>query len=107
MFLVDVDDDGLVRFGLGLPLVIFAEQHARAADAQFEAFAAHGFDQHAELELAAAGDFETVLVGGFGDLDRDVAFGFAHSRRSRIMRLVTLVPSRPAIGAVVDGETAC
>ena len=42
--------------GIGL------EQHARAADAHLEAFAAHGLDQHRQLQLAAAGDLERVAL---------------------------------------------
>ena len=45
-------------------------------DRKLEAFAAHGFDQHAELQFAAAGDFE-IAVAGFVHLDRDIAFGLA------------------------------
>ena len=66
---VDVDDDGLVGL-LAAAVRTVAEQHARAADRQLEAFAAHGLDQHAELQLAAAGDLERVLVGAFGDVER-------------------------------------
>ena len=62
IFIVHVDDDGFVRLGL-LAVFVFAEQHARAADAELEAFAAHRLDQHAELKLAAAGDFEAVAIG--------------------------------------------
>ena len=76
IFVVDVDHDGLVWLGL-LAGFILAEQHARAADAELEAFAAHRLDQHAELEFAAAGDFVAVAVGRFGDLDRDIALAFA------------------------------
>jgi hypothetical protein len=39
-----------------------ARQHLRARERKFEAFAAHGFDQHAELQFAAAGDFVSVAV---------------------------------------------
>ena len=74
-FVVDVDDDGLVRLLAAAGAV--AEQHARAADAELEALAAQGLDQHAELELAAAGDLEAVAVGGLGDADRDIALGLA------------------------------
>ena len=53
------------------------EQHARPADRQLEAFAAHGFDEHAQLQFAAACDFERTFAG-IADVDRDIAFGFAH-----------------------------
>jgi hypothetical protein len=68
-------DDRLV--GLLAAVRAVAEQHARAADRQLEAFAAQRLDQHAELELAAAGDLEAVVVGGGGDPDRDIALGLA------------------------------
>jgi hypothetical protein len=32
--------------------------HARTRDGDFEAFAAHVLDQHAQLQFAAAGDFD-------------------------------------------------
>src|SRR5690606_18591817 len=57
-FVVDVDDDRLVRLLAAVGAV--AEQHARPADRELEALAAHVLDQHAELELAAAGDFERI-----------------------------------------------
>ena len=34
-------------------------------------------DEHAELQFAAAGHFEAVLVGALGDADRDIGFSFA------------------------------
>src|SRR3546814_19422995 len=66
MFVVDVDDDGFIRFG-ALAGLVLAIKDARAADAELKAFAAHRLDEHAELQLAAARDFEAVLVGAFGD----------------------------------------
>ena len=50
--------------------------HARARDGQLEALAAHGLDQDAELQFAAAGHLVGVLVGVLGDADGDVALGF-------------------------------
>ena len=78
--------------GIGL------EQHARARDRQLEALAAHRLDQHAELQLAAAGDLEGILLGALA------APGSRHCPRPRvaaaraITREVTLSPSRPASG---------
>ena len=61
MLLVDVDDDLLDRLqplaGVGIDL----EHHARARDGQLEAFAAHGLDQDAELQFAAAGHLVGIL----------------------------------------------
>ena len=65
--------------------LVLAEEDARAADAQLEAFAAHGLDKHAKLEFAAAGDFEAVLVGTLGDADRkSTRLNSSHSRASRM-----------------------
>ncbi len=50
----------------------------RARHGQLEALAAHVLDQDAELQLAAAGNVESVLVVGDRNLDRDVALGFLH-----------------------------
>ena len=77
VLIVHVDHDGFIRLG-ALAVFVFAEQHARAADAQFKALAAHRFDQHAQLQFAAASHVEAVLVGGFGNADRDIRFRFAH-----------------------------
>src|SRR5206468_6691062 len=74
-FVVDVDDDGLVRLLAAARPV--AEQDARAADAELEAFAAEGLDEDSELKLAAARDLEAVVVGGHGDSNRDIALGLA------------------------------
>jgi hypothetical protein len=49
---------------------------ARTRDGKLEAFAAHGFDQNRQLQFATAGDVEGILVFGFLDLQRDIAFGF-------------------------------
>ena len=72
---VDVDDHGFV--GLLAAVGAVAEQHARAADRQLEAFAAQGLDEHAQLKLAATGDLEAVVVGRHGDADRYIALGLA------------------------------
>ena len=74
--LVDVDRHLLDRLE---PLAaLLAEQHARAADRELEALAAHVLDQHAHLQFAAAGDLEGVAAGGVGDADGDVGLGLAH-----------------------------
>ena len=59
------------------PALVLLHDDARTRDGELEAFAAHGLDQHRQLQFAAAGDVEAVLVGGFLDLQRDIAFGFA------------------------------
>ena len=61
--LVDVDDHFLDRLEPLARRLIGAEDHARAADGQLEAFAAHGLDQDAELQFAAAGHFEGIGLG--------------------------------------------
>src|SRR3546814_18671776 len=49
MFVVDVDDDGFIGFG-ALTALVGLEQHARAADPEFEALAANRFDQHPDRQ---------------------------------------------------------
>src|SRR5690606_28523244 len=101
MLVVDVDDDGLV--GLLAAVRAVAEQDARARDGELEALAAHGLDQHAQLQLAAAGALEGVLLGAFGQADGDVAFGLALEPVADHAAL-HLVALAPGVGAVVDGE---
>ena len=76
MLLVDVDHDLLDRL-FQLAGGVAAEQHLGARHRQLEALAAHGLDQDAELQFAAAGHFHRVLVVGFADAQRDVALGLA------------------------------
>jgi hypothetical protein len=59
-----------------LAALVLLHDDARTRHGKLEAFAAHGLDQHGELQFAAAGDVERILVGGFLDLQRDIAFGF-------------------------------
>ena len=62
--LVDVDRHLLDRLQ---PLAaLLAEQHPRPRHRELEALAAHVLDQHAHLQLAAAGDLEGVAAGGVG-----------------------------------------
>ena len=59
------------------PSVVAAEQHLGPRHGKLEALAAHGLDQNAELQLAAAGDLHRVAFLRFGDAQRDIAFGLA------------------------------
>ena len=73
---VDVDGQRFERLvhdavdGLG--------EHARLADRELVAFAAHVLDEDREMQLAAARDAEHVGVGGHVDAQRDVALELAH-----------------------------
>ena len=68
MLLVDVDDDFLDRLQqLAVPRPCCIDD-ARTRHGELEALAAHGLDQDGELQFAAAGDVERILVGGFLDL---------------------------------------
>ena len=71
MLLVDVDHDLLDRLQ-NLALVAAAEQDLRPRDAEFEAFAPHGFDQDRELQFASPRDHVGVGIGGLLDLERDI-----------------------------------
>jgi len=88
--LVDVDHDLFDRL---MPLAGWlrpsSAPRAGATPDSSKTFAAHGLDQDRELQFAAAGNFHRILVVGFRDAQRDIAFGFAQ-QASRIMRLVTL-----------------
>ena len=53
-------------------------EHARLADGQLIAFAAHVLDEDGEVQFAAARDAEHVGVGGFFDAQRHVALELAH-----------------------------
>ena len=75
-FIIHVDGDFFD--GLVPDAVDIAEQHARAADRQFEPLAAHVFNQHAHLQFAPARHFKGVAAGCVGDLDGHVDFGFLH-----------------------------
>jgi hypothetical protein len=83
--------------------VLLAQHDARTADGELEAFAAHVFDQHGELQFAAAGDVEGVVVGAFGDADGDVALGLAQQALADDADC-TLSPSRAGERAVIDAE---
>ena len=102
MLVVDVDDDVLVGL-LAAAILAVAEQHARAADGKLEAFAAHGLDEDAELELAAARDLERVIVVRGGDADGDVGFRLALQPVADDAAL-HLVAVLAGIRAVVDRE---
>ena len=108
VLLVDVDDDLLDRLqplaGLGVGL----EQHLRARDGELEALAAHGLDQDAELQFAAAGDLVGVLVVGvLGDADGDVALGLlqqAVADHAALHLVALLAGERPVVDAEHHGE---
>ena len=66
-------DDNFFDWLHGLA-VFFLGNYLRAADFEFIAFAAHGFDQHAEVEFAAASDRKADAV--FFDVQTDIGFEF-------------------------------
>jgi hypothetical protein len=91
----DVDQDLLVRLvSLAADLL---DDHLRHTHGKLVSFAAHLFDQNRHLQLAAAVNEETVRrVGLLDRIARFVSASFI--RRSRRLRLVTYLPSRPANG---------
>ena len=65
------DDQALERlFG---DAVVLVQHDVRLADRQLVAFAAHRFDQHGEVQHAAAEDLERVGAVGRLDAEGDVA----------------------------------
>ena len=102
VFVVDVDDDVLDRLQT-LAVLAGLIDHAGTRDRQFEAFAAHVLDQHAQLQFAAAGDLEGVLAAGLGDADGDVGLGFLEQAVTDDARL-DLVAFATGQRAVVDRD---
>ncbi len=97
----DVDDQALERFELAA--VFCAHDDFGLADHQFKTFAAHGFDQNRELQLAAAENTERFRRIGVFDADGDVGeqlFLQAVAEISRGDVVAFLAGKR----AAVDGE---
>ncbi len=63
--------------GLALVAVEFLEDDLGLGDLKLEAFAAHVFDEDAEVKQAAAGDAERVGGAGVFDAEGDVGLQFA------------------------------
>ena len=97
------DVDGEELGGLHeLAIDALGDDHG-ARDHQLEAFAAHHFDEHGELELAAAEDLEVVGGAGVFDADGDVGQELALKAFLDVARgdeLAFAASER----AVVDGE---
>ena len=77
-----------------------AREDLGLADRQFVAFAAHHLDQDGELQFAAAHHFEGVRAQ-FDSTRIETLVSSSLSSRSRRLREVTNVPSRPANGDVL------
>ncbi len=69
------DDEALER--LFDHAAVAVEDDVRLADRQLIAFAAHRFDEHREMQYAAAEDLERIARIGRLDAEGDVAFQFA------------------------------
>ena len=57
--------------------VVLVQDHLRLADRKLVAFAAHGLDEHGEVQDAAAGDGELLGAGDRLDAQGDVLLQFA------------------------------
>src|SRR5216683_1762618 len=75
--LVDIDLDLLDRLQALAAAAVGLEEDARPRDRQLVALAPHLLYEDAQLQLAAPGDLETVLVVALAHADRDVALGLA------------------------------
>jgi hypothetical protein len=73
------------------------------ADHQFEALAAHHFDEDGELEFTATEDFEAVRTPGFFHANGDVGEQFLFEALAEIARGDPLALAAHH-GRVVDGE---
>ena len=58
--------------------VVVVEDHVRLADGKLETFAAHGLDEHGEVQDAAAGDRELLGAGDRLDAEGDVLLQLLH-----------------------------
>ena len=76
MLFIHVDDDFFHRFQQLAGFLVLLQDNARTRNGKFKAFAAHGFDENCQLQFAATGDVERILVLGFLDLQRHIAFRF-------------------------------
>ena len=72
VLLVDVDQHLLDRLEqlAGRPVL---KQDLRPRHGELKTFTAHGFDEDAELQFAAAGDLHRILLRRFGNPQRNVA----------------------------------
>ena len=114
VLLVDVDDHLLDRLEqlAGRPVL---KQDLRPRHGELEAFAAHGLDEDAELQFAAAGDLHRILLRRFRKSRSATLPSASRNSRSRMTRLCTLSPSVPASGeslmrkvmAKVGGSIGC
>ncbi len=92
----------LARGGIGL------HHHARPRHGELEPLAAHGLDQDAELQLAAAGHLVGVLgVGVLADADGDVALRLlqqAVADHAALHLVALLAGEGPVVDAEIHGE---
>ena len=104
---VDVDQHVLERLLARTGLLVLTGQHPGAADRELKSLAAHLLDQHAQLQLAAAGDFERVALVAVGDFDSNVAFTFTQQTVADLPArdlLAFLAAERPVIDAERHGQ---
>ena len=95
-FVVDVDDHRFI--GLFAAVRAVAEQHARAGDAELEAFAAQRFDDHARAGVRRGRRLRTPRRPAVSVTRIATLPSASRARRSRMTRLCTLSPSLPANG---------
>ena len=85
------------------PAAFAVKNDFRLRDLQLVPFPAHLFDQHGQVQLAAAGHEETVGAVGFLDAQRDVGLELFEQALAQVARREEF--ALPAgEGAVVDGE---
>ena len=102
VFFGDLDVEGFVRF-VAFACLVAADDDVRAGDEEFEAFAAHLFDEDGDLHGSAGGDGEDAGEVGVGDVDGDIGFGLAHEAVADLATGDVLAFAACA-GAVVHGE---
>ena len=103
IFVIDVDHDGFIRL-LAATALDVAEQHARAADAELEALAAHRLDQHAELEFTAARRLQSCRLSAASVTLIATFDSASRNSRSRIIRARHFGALAPRHRRIIDRE---
>ena len=100
---VHIDDHILIGLQGLAGRRVLAGEHPGAAHGKLEAFAAHGLDEHAQLQLAAPRDLEAPAALDLADMDGDIALGLGEQAGADHPR-GHLVAFAPGHRRIVDRE---
>ena len=93
--------------GFAFAAIDFADDDFGFADGEFVAFAAHGFDEHCEVEDSAPGHFEGFHVVGFFDAECHVGLEFAEEPITEVAagdKFAVLTCERGAVDGELHGQ---